>query len=63
MSNETAPEGKVWVCCACGKMSKDRYGRQAITRGWDESCVLHSQLFDEKALTIVDGRVTEVWGE
>ena len=42
--NETAPEGQVWVCAACGKQSRDRYGY-----GWDESCMLHAVLcFEQK---------------
>jgi hypothetical protein len=39
-----APAGKVWICCACGKRTKDRYGDE---RGWDESCMLNSVLTDE----------------
>ena len=42
--NITAPEGQVFVCTACGKMSQDKYGDQAITPGWDESCMLHAVL-------------------
>jgi hypothetical protein len=38
-----APEGFVWVCGACGKWTKDRYGSE---RGWDESCMLNSNLVD-----------------
>jgi hypothetical protein len=45
--NEIAPPGKVFECAACGKRSRDRYGNQAIDRGWDVSCVLNSVLVDE----------------
>lgn len=38
-----APEGKLWVCHACGKTAKDRYGEEG---GWDESCMLNSGLYD-----------------
>lgn len=38
-----APDGKVWLCVACGKRVKDRYGED---RGWDESCMLNSVLVD-----------------
>lgn len=48
MSNEIAPEGKVYICRACGKRSRDEYGFQAIDYGWDESCVLNAVLMDEK---------------
>jgi hypothetical protein len=55
MANEVAKEGHVWVCLACGKRSKDRYGIDSpINRGWDESCVLNSQEFPE-SLLIIEG--------
>jgi hypothetical protein len=47
MANEKAPKGKVWICAACGKRSKDRYGNQKIDQGWDESCILNSVLVSE----------------
>ena len=50
--NKVAPEGKVWVCAICGKMSKDRYGDSAISYGWDESCFLHAFLADKSRLTL-----------
>jgi hypothetical protein len=47
--NEVAPEGQVFVCAACGKRSKDRYGDQKIDRGWDVSCMLNAVLcYEEK---------------
>lgn len=42
MANEVAGDGEIFVCTACGKRSKDRYGDQAIDRGWDESCMLNA---------------------
>ena len=64
MSNELAPRGSVWVCCACGKMSKDHYGDKAINYGWDVSCIMNSQIFKKKLLVIGDdGRVKEVRSE
>ena len=45
-----APAGQVWVCLACGKRSRTKYGfdaddvRQNIDPGWDESCMLNSVL-------------------
>jgi hypothetical protein len=40
-----APEGAVWVCGACGKTAKDRYGMEGEqSPGWDESCMLNSTL-------------------
>ena len=44
MANEIAPEGQVYVCGACGKRSRDRYGSARIDYGWDESCMLNSVL-------------------
>lgn len=45
-----APEGQVWICAACGKRARSRYGFDAQNRstaldsGWDESCMLHAVL-------------------
>lgn len=55
-----APEGEVWVCLACGKMSRDKYGFDPITRGWDESCMLNSALIRQSRLVIDNGRVIRV---
>ena len=57
--NEIAPVGQVWVCNACGKRSKDRYGLQRIDRGWDESCMLHAILCYEYSLVFKEGQVTK----
>ena len=45
--NETAPKGQVFMCTACGKRARDRYGFDAIDYGYDESCMMHAQLFPE----------------
>lgn len=58
--NEVAPEGQIFVCMACGKMSKDKYGDQQISQGWDESCMLNSALFEETELVIKNNRVVEI---
>lgn len=48
--NETAPEGKIYVCCLCGKRSKDKYGDEKIDKGWDVSCMMNSILcYEEKS--------------
>lgn len=45
-----APEGQVWVCGACGKRSRTRYGWDAegknafVDHGWDVSCAMHAVL-------------------
>ena len=47
--NQVAPPGSLFVCLACGKTSKTKYGL-AATNGWDESCMLNCQLFEESRL-------------
>lgn len=54
MGNELAPAGQLWVCSACGKRSRDRYGDAALDRGWDESCMLHAVLCDEATIVLGD---------
>lgn len=61
--NEIAPDGKIWVCLACGKMSQDKYGFQKISRGWDESCMLNSAMFDKSELVIENNRVVKILRE
>lgn len=57
-----APEGKLWVCMACGKTVKDIYGEPGS--GWDESCFLNSRLIEESRLSRgPDGRVRKIAGE
>ena len=58
-----APEGKVWVCAACGKRSKDIYGDKSLNYGWDVSCAMNSSLFDEDQLEIKDGLVVHIKGK
>lgn len=57
-----APEGYVWVCLACGKISpNDRYGDKDSDPWWDESCMLNSGLFKESQLIKGEsGRVVEI---
>src|SRR5512133_3022180 len=57
MANKVAGRGKVYVCGVCGKRSKDRYGMQAISRGWEESCMSHCFLAYEKSLKFDDNGV------
>lgn len=44
-----APEPCRWVCTACGKTSRTRYGydrdnKQCSERGWDASCMTNAVL-------------------
>lgn len=53
--NERAPEGSVYVCGACGKVSHWRYGfdlagKNDATRGWDESCAMNCALVPESGI-------------
>lgn len=48
MPNEIAKPGTIFVCRACGKTSRDRYGDQAISAGWDESCMSNAVLCHEE---------------
>lgn len=61
--NITAPPGQVWVCEACGKRSRDRYGNNQLSGvgAWDAGCVLNAILCYESKLTIDnDGFVTNI---
>lgn len=51
----------VYVCLACGKRSRDRYGYDSIDGGWDESCGLYARQCYVDALTFGrGGRVVAV---
>lgn len=44
-----APDNMVWVCGACGKTSRTRYGfdadnKNVCDRGWDASCMANAVL-------------------
>jgi hypothetical protein len=55
-----APEGTVWVCGACGKTHKDRYGIEGKgSRSWDESCMLNAILCMEEPVVEPSGKI--VW--
>jgi hypothetical protein len=54
--NKRAPDGQVYACGACGKVSRWRYGfddkgRNDATPGWDESCMMHAVLVSEASIT------------
>lgn len=57
-----APAGMIWVCGACGKVAKDRYGmeRGLISPGWDESCALNCSMVDLNHLEWSGDRVCRV---
>jgi len=63
---DLAPAGKVWVCIACGKTSRSRFGfdkdnKNCCDPGWDVSCALNARLYDESQLERgPSGRVVKV---
>lgn len=58
VGNRIAPVGAVYLCTCCGRQSRDKYGDQAIDRGWDSSCYLHCVLVHEDSIERgEDGRV------
>jgi hypothetical protein len=61
--DQIAPEGSVWVCGACGKTAKDRYGGPNDNPLWDESCMLNAVLCDATTLVMSGSRVVkaEAW--
>lgn len=68
MSNTKAPEGQIWVCAACGKRSRYKYGFDADGHrcgpdyGWDESCMCHAVLcYDDPEIARGPGVVGKVW--
>lgn len=59
-----APKGAIWVCAACGKTARDKYGMEGEhSPGWDESCMLNAFLCRENALFRNGDRVVkaDVW--
>ena len=65
MDNPIAPPGAVYVCGACGKRSRDLYGNEKISRGWDVSCVLNAILCVEATLVMNGDQVfrADAWDE
>lgn len=47
MPNEIAPHGSIFVCVACGKRSRDRYGYHSVSKGWGAACMLNAVLVRE----------------
>lgn len=58
MSNHKAPEGTIYVCAACGKRSRWRYGFDEAgkncgpSKGWDGSCMTHAVLCSEASVVL-----------
>lgn len=59
-----APEGKIFVCGACGKTSKELHGGPTAMPFWDESCALNAVLANEAdCVKRPDGHVSKVNGK
>lgn len=56
LSRQNAPDGAVWVCCACGKRAANRY-TGGISGGWDESCMLSAVLCRIDSIVLDGNRV------
>lgn len=47
---DLAPDGQLWVCAACGKRARSRYGFDSgnkstvVDPGWDGACMLSAVL-------------------
>jgi hypothetical protein len=50
--NEVAGEGEIFVCVCCGRLSKDRWGKQKIHHGWDTSCMTHAVKYKQGDLIL-----------
>lgn len=63
MANEVAQKGTIFVCGACGRQSRDRYGDQKLSSGWDTSCMTHAVLCyeEQKSMPQADGMFEKTW--
>jgi hypothetical protein len=48
-------DNKTWICMACGKLSRTKYGfdfldRNCADHGWDVSCMMHAELITKEEL-------------
>lgn len=58
-SKYIAPQGSIWMCRVCEKVSRDRRGDPGIR--WDESCFVNAILLPEEYLEIDEhGYVTGI---
>lgn len=55
-----APEGQVWWCPECGRISADREGQLAVQPGWTEHCSGQAVLIHQDDMVLDErGRVIE----
>ncbi len=56
---DIAPQGAVWWCPQCGRISADRHGKLSML-GWSDNCSLLAVLVSESSLVLdPSGRVIE----
>jgi len=71
IGNRMAKEGNVFVCCACGKTSKWKYGfdkegnqivdgERIASPGWDVSCMMNCDEFSKDKLVFKNGLVIKI---
>lgn len=58
MPDNLCKEDELFVCLACGKTSKSRYGSDS--HGWDVSCMLNGEVFKKNRLMFDVGRVVKI---
>ena len=56
---QMAPEDTIYVCGACGKVSKDLYGNPETS--WDESCMLNAVMCEEDSKEKTGNWVAAEW--
>ena len=57
---DLAPNGTIWWCPDCGRLSADRYGKLATKTGWTSSCSARAFLVVADTILVeADGRVRE----
>ncbi|HWR36858.1 MAG TPA: hypothetical protein VN622_13415 [Clostridia bacterium] len=55
-----APEGQLWWCPECGRISVDRDGQMSMQSGWEGSCIEQALLILQDEMTFDEGgRVVE----
>ncbi|HYG99909.1 MAG TPA: hypothetical protein VD837_12315 [Terriglobales bacterium] len=56
---DLAPEGMVWWCPQCGRISADRHGKMSMI-GWTEQCTLLAVLVFESSMKLdPNGRIVQ----
>jgi hypothetical protein len=61
MADHTAAGDETYVCLACGKTSRTKYGLdRSASPGWDESCMLNSVLYKTSDLVFAGPEKTRV---